>query len=133
MEKIIKGIEGNDFVIRADDKAGIKFAMLFEAHCTIGKNEAINKYEFSEQWYYKLLKKYKTQGTMGLIDKKKGPAKQPVRTKEVINQVIRHRYLDSGLGADIIAQKMNQNGYKVSIRSIERIITEYGLQKKRIS
>ena len=32
----------------------------------------------------------------------------------------------------VIAQKLNQMGHKVSKRSVERTITEYGLQKKRL-
>ena len=133
MEITIKGIEGNDFVVQGDDKIGLRFAMLFEAHCTIGREKAIKKYGCTVQWYYKLLKRFKKDGAVGLMDKKKGPAKQHVRTQEVTNQIIRLRFLDPDSGVDVIAQKMNQNGYNVSKRSVERTITEYGLQKKRIT
>ena len=133
MDIIIKGINGNDFVIKEQDKTGLKFAMLFEAHCTIGPGEAIKKYGYTLQWYYKLLKRFKKEGSAGLIGKKKGPLRQHVRTQEVTNQIIRLRFLDPDSGSDVIAQKMKQNGYKVSVRSIERTITEYGLQKKRIT
>ena len=129
---IIKGAKERDFAICPDDKPSMKMAMLFEAHCTIGVKRAIKKYGYTEQRYYQLLKAYNENGSEGLRDKKRGSAKKPVRTMEVTNQIIRLRFLDPGSGADVIAQKMNQNGYRVSKRSVERTITEYGLQKKRI-
>jgi hypothetical protein len=33
----------------------------------------------------------------------------------------------------VIAQKLCQSGWEVSIRSVERVIEEYGLQKKTLS
>jgi transposase len=107
--------------------------MLFEGHCTIGVKEAIKKYGYTEQRYYQLLAKYQEFGAQALIDKKSGSDKQPVRTKDVLNQIIRLRFLDPFSSAGVISQKMNQIGMKVSKRSVERTITEYGLQKKRMS
>jgi hypothetical protein len=34
------------------------------------------------------------------------------------------------MSLEVIAQKLNQNGYPIAIRSVERVISEYGLQKK---
>jgi transposase len=94
--------------------------------------EAIKKYGYTEQRYYQLLQKYQESGAQALIDNKRGSDKQPVRTKETINQIIRLRFLDPFSSAGVIAQKLNQIGHKVSKRSVERTITEYGLQKKRM-
>jgi len=79
-----------------------------------------------------LLKAYHKGGALALIDKKSGSEKQAVRTKEVVNQIIRLRFLDPFASAEVLSQKLNQIGHKVSIRSIERTITEYGLQKKHM-
>jgi hypothetical protein len=128
----IKGLKGNDFHIDPKDKLAVKMAMLFEGQCTIGVYEAIEKYGYTEQRYYQLLKLYGQAGTAAIADKKRGSDKQPVRTKEVRNQIIRLRFLDPLSGTDIIAQKLSQMGYKVSKRSVERTITEFGLQKKLI-
>jgi transposase len=132
MKTKINGVKGKDFVIDTRDSLCMKLCMLIEGHCTIGVQAAIKKYGYTEQRYYQLLKKYKEKGSAGLIDRKPGPNKKHVRTKEVENQIIRLRFLDPFASADVIAQKLNQNGYRVSKRSVERTITEYGLQKKRM-
>jgi len=132
MEISIKGIKGKDFVIDPKDSLSMKLSMLIEGHCTIGVQESIKKYGYSEQRYYQLLLKYQEGGAQALIDNKPGSDKQPVRTKDTVNQIIRLRFLDPFSSADVIAQKLSQIGHKVSKRSVERTITEYGLQKKHM-
>lgn len=132
MEIKIKGLKGNDFVIDQNDSLGMKLGMLIEGHSTIGVQAAIKKYGYSEQRYYQLLKKYQEGGSQALLDKKTGSDKQPVRTVDVVNQIIRLRFLDPFASADVICQKLKQIGHTVSKRSVERTFTEYGLQKKRM-
>ena len=127
-EILIQGPHGQ-LKIDEEDKAAMKFAMLIEG-CQKGVSYAIKKYGYTEQRYYQLLKAYKKERFNGLIDKQRGPKSNRVRTEVVINQIIRHRFLDPDASAEIIAQKMCQSGYHVSKRSVERSITEYGLQKK---
>lgn len=128
----IKGLKDIDFLIDENDSLGKKLAMLIEGHCTIGVKAAIRKYGYTEQRYYQLLKRYHESGSLALVDKKTGSEKQSVRTKEVLNQIIRLRFLDPFADAAVISQKLNQLGYKVSKRSVERTITEFGLQKKHM-
>lgn len=115
--------------IDKDDKLAVKLAMLFEA-CSIGVQAAITKYGYTEQRYYQLRNLFNEHGVDGLKDKARGPKTNRVRTDEVVNQIIRHRFLDPNASPAVITQKMRQNGYKISQRSVERTITEYGLQKK---
>lgn len=128
----INGIKGEDFIIDEKDSLCKKLGMLIEGHCTIGVKEAIKKYGYTEQRYYQLIKQYEKGGAGALINKKRGSDRQPVRTKEAVNQIIRLRFLDPFASAGVIAQKLKQLGYSVSKRSVERTITEYGLQKKLI-
>jgi hypothetical protein len=128
----IKGIKAKNFIIDDQDTLAMKFAMLIEGQCTIGVKAAIQKYGYTEQRYYQLLKDYQQGGSQALIDKKPGSDKQPVRTGDTVNQIIRLRFLDPFASAGVISQKLSQIGYKVSKRSVERTITEYGLQKKRM-
>lgn len=130
---LIKGIKGKDFIINQKDSLTVKLSMLIEGHCTIGVHEAIKKYGYTEQRYYQLLDKYNKEGAQGLIDKKTGSDKKPVRSKEVVNQIIRLRFLDPFASASVLTQKMTQLGYKISVRSVERTITEFGLKKNACS
>jgi transposase len=128
----IPGIKQKDFIIDEKDSLGKKLSMLIEGHCTVGVKEAIKKYGYTEQRYYQLLKQYHQGGAEALTNNKRGSDKQPVRTREAVNQTIRLRFLDPFASAGVIAQKLKQIGYNVSKRSVERTITDYGLQKKRI-
>lgn len=117
--------------IQKNDKVARKLFMIVEGECMgVADYKAAKKYGYSRQHYYVILNSFKKRGTQGFIDLRPGPKKYHVRTEEVVNQIIRHRYLDPDASAAVIAQKMCQSGYKVSQRSVERTITEYGLQKK---
>ena len=128
----IKGNKGKDFIIVKNVHLCKKLAMLFEGQCTIGVKKAIKKYGYTEQRYYQLLKQYDQGGAEALINKKRGSNRQPVRTQEVVNQIIRLRFLDPFASTGVIDQNLKQIGYNVSIRSVERTVTDYGLQKKHI-
>ncbi len=128
----IAGIKKKNFIIDENDSLCKKLSMLIEGHCTIGVKEAINKYGYTEQRYYQLLKQYQQGGAEALTNKKRGSDKQPVRTREAVNQTIRLRFLDPFASAGVISQKLKQIGYNISKRSVERTITDYGLQKKLI-
>jgi len=121
------------FTVKEDDKELIKFMMIYEGECQIGVKESIKKYNYSEQQYYNILKGYKKRGFVGLVNKKPGVKENTKRDKEVVNQIVRMRFLDPFQSAGVIAQKLNQQGYEISKRSVERTITEYGLQKKLMS
>jgi hypothetical protein len=48
----------------------------------------------------------------------------------LIKDRIRLRFLDPAVSPAVIAQKLRQLGHAISTRSVERIIADYGLQKK---
>jgi len=122
---------GGTLPIEADDRVARRFAMLVEGSCLgLGPSKAAQKYGYTKQRYYQLLKAFKRQGSAGLMSKKTGPKSDHVRTPQVVAQIIRHRFLDPDASAEVIGQKMRQAGISVSNRSVERTITEYGLQKK---
>jgi hypothetical protein len=86
----------------------------------------------SRSRYFQLLKLFEEQGFAALLPQKRGPKAPHIRTDEVVRQVIRHRFLDPDASADVIAQKLRQAGFAVSTRSVERVIADYGLQKKTL-
>ena len=115
----------------ADDEMCRKMLMLFEGYCTpLGVAGAAEKFGYSRQRLHQLRVKFKTEGMSALMSRKRGPKGRSRRTAAVEREVIRHRFLDPKANAAVIAQKLRQTGHPVSIRSVERVIKEYGLQKK---
>ncbi|MEW6097324.1 MAG: helix-turn-helix domain-containing protein [bacterium] len=117
--------------INEDDEITLKLAMLFEGECEgLSRSKIAEKFGFSRQRYYQILNDFRKKGAEGLIRKKTGPKSNYRRTDEVVRQIIRYRFLDPDITVEIIAQKLKQCGYPISISSVERVISEYGLQKK---
>lgn len=108
-----------------------KFAMLFEGECEgLGPLAAAQKFGFSKQRYFQLRQAFEKEGTLALFNQKRGPKSNYRRTDQVLQQVVRYRFLDPEASADVIAQKLRQTGYPISTRSVERVLAQFGLQKK---
>ena len=115
------------------DEVTLKLAMLIEGECEgLGPIQAARKYGFSKGRYFQLRRAYQEQGAQALKCKQRGPKGNYRRTGELVRQVIRHRFLDPDASAEVIAQKLQQTGFIISIRSVERVIADYGLQKKTL-
>jgi transposase len=128
----LQGPEGV-LTVSQDDEITLKLAMLYEGQCEgLGPTAAAHKFGYTKQRYYQLLQAYSEKGAIGLLSNKRGPKTNYRRTDEVVRQVIRHRFLDSDASAEVIAQKLKQGGWEISIRSVQRIIEIYGLQKKTL-
>lgn len=126
------GVHGTLPVVEEDEVA-LKFAMLIEGQCEgLGPSEAARKYGYTKQRYFQLLHAYHELGSIALSSKARGPKRNYRRTDELVRQVIRHRFLDPEASAEVIAQKLRQTEFTISTRSVERVIAEYGLQKKTL-
>ena len=122
---------GGSLSVRADDEITRKLLMLIEGECEdSGPLQAAAKFGFSKQRYFQLRTAYCESGAPVLQSQKRGPKTQYRRTAEIVRQVIRHRFLDGDASPEVIAQKLRQAGWTISTRSVERVITEYGIQKK---
>ena len=116
-----------------EDEVAWKLAMLIEGECEgLGPSEAARKYGYTKQRYFQLLHAYEEQGSAALLSKARGPKWNYRRTDELVRQVIRHRFLDPEASAEVIAQKLRQTDISISTRSVERVVAEYGLQKKTL-
>lgn len=117
--------------IPANDQITIRLGMLFEGECeNISRTQCAQKFGITRQRYHQLLNKFLKEGAQGLKNIKRGPKKNYRRTEEVIRQIIRYRFLDPDLSPQVISQKMTQLGHTIATRSVERVISDYGLQKK---
>lgn len=136
MIKIQEGVASLDgpagsLAVREDDEITLKLAMLVEGQCEgLGSTEAAKKFGYTRQRYYQILDLFKRDGARALQSHKTGPKCHYRRTHEVVRQIIRYRFLDPNVSPEVIAQKLNQNGFPIAIRSVERVLAEYGLQKK---
>lgn len=116
-----------------DDEITRKLAMLFEGECEdLGPTRAALKYGYSKQRYFQLLEELRTHGALALQSKLRGPKTNYRRTEELVRQIIRHRFLDPEASAEVIAQKLPQAQNAISIRSVQRVISDFGLQKKTL-
>lgn len=129
---VLAGPQGQ-LEISADDEVIHKFLMLQEGECEgAGPLAAAAKFGFSKQRYFQIRAAFEKSGSQALRSQKRGPKTHYRRTPEVERQVIRHRFLDAEASPQVIAQKLVQSGLKISIRSVERVLADYGLQKKTL-
>jgi transposase len=129
---LLEGPVGS-IAINKGDKIGLKVAMLFENQCLgTQATQAAIKYGFSRPCFYQIKNNFKNGGTEALREKKKGPSKNYKRTDTIVNQILRMRFLDPDASTAVITQKLKQLGFEISQRSVERTITEYGIQKKTL-
>ncbi len=124
---------GGFLPVRPDDEVTRKLAMLIAGECEgLGPLRAAQKFGFSKQRYFQLRQAFRERGAAALQSQRRGPKTPSRRTDEVVRQVIRHRFLDPEASAQVIGQKLRQAGQPISTRSVERVITDYGLQKKTL-
>ena len=120
--------------IDADDEVARKLAMLVKGECgPDGPSCAAEEFGFSRQRYFQLRTLFHNKGAAGLVNHQRGPKSNYRRTREIVCQVVRYRFLDSDISTEVIAQKLRQNDFHISARSIDRILADFGLQKKTLS
>ena len=128
----LKGPAGT-LPVPANDEIIQKLAMLYEGDCEgLGPLAAADKFGFSKQRYFQLRKILQEHGAQGLQSQKRGPKTPYRRTDLVQQQVIRHRFLDPEASSAVLAQKIRQTGPPISTRSVQRVIADFGLQKKTL-
>jgi hypothetical protein len=124
---------GGSLRIMDDDEVCRRLAMLIEGECEeLGPSQAAQKYGFTRQRYYQILDDFYAEGAEGLALEIPGPKTDYRRTDQVVRLVIRCRFLDPEFSPAVIAQKIRQQNLIISTRSVERIIADYGLQKKTL-
>jgi hypothetical protein len=119
--------------IGAADPLARRFLMLVEGEC-LEENivRLTQKYGFSRQRYYQLLEQYKAGGLPALEPRKTGPKTQYRRTEQLTRQVLRYRFLDPEASPAVITQKLRQTHFQISLRSVQRVLADFGLQKKTL-
>jgi hypothetical protein len=125
--------EAGSLAVAETDEIARKLAMLIEGECEgLGPGKAAEKFGYTRQRYFQIRGAFLEQGAPSLQSKPRGPKCAYRRTGELVRQVIRHRFLDPEATVEVIAQKLRQSGWVISTRSVDRVIAEYGLQKKTL-
>ena len=115
------------------DPQAHRFLMLLEGQCLQANiSDVAQKYGCCRQRYYQLLKDFAHGGLPALLPRKTGPQSPYRRTEQAVRQVLRYLFLDSEASPAVIAQKLRQTHFQISLRSVHRIIADYGLQKKTL-
>ena len=124
---------GGSLRIPKDDEVSRRLAMLIDGECEgLGPSKAAEKFNFTRQRYYQILDDFLERGAEGLLLQTPGPKSDYRRTEQVVRLVLRCRFLDPDASPEVIAQKIRQQNLSISQRSVERIIADYGLQKKTL-
>jgi hypothetical protein len=110
-----------------------RFLMLLEGECLQTDITTLTrKYGLCRQRYYQLRSAFREGGLSALVPRKTGPKTNYRRTDEGVRQVIRHCFLDPDASSKVIAQKIRQTHFRLSQRSVQRVMADYGLQKKTL-
>jgi hypothetical protein len=119
--------------VSPNDEQARRFLMLLEGQCLEENIVALTqRYGFSRQRYYQLLEAYRTGGLAALQPQKTGPKSNYRRTDQAVRQVLRYLFLDPDASPEVITQKLQQTHFYISLRSVHRVIADYGLQKKTL-
>lgn len=129
-EVVVEGQDGS-ITVSQDDETAWKLMMLMEGECTHAtRKEAASRYGYCSSHYYTVRTAYNEEGSDGLRSKKRGPKTNYRRGGEAARQIIRYRFLNPDVSPELIGQKLRQNGFQISNRSVYRVIEDYGLKKK---
>jgi len=118
--------------LSAGDHAARKLALLIMTTC-LGDAvvDAVAACGYTRARYYQVRRDYLRGGSDALRRRKPGRTHNTILTPAVEREVVRHLVLDPDATPRVVTQRMRQQGTQVSQRSVERTVTNCGLQKKR--
>jgi transposase len=92
-------------------------------------DEVLTAFGRSRSTYYEKLRRYREQGLEGLLARPPGPRTAWRRPLEVVRFIVRARLRDPNRSAALIAGDLLRQGHAVSVRSVERTLTQFGLTR----
>ncbi|MFQ5904545.1 MAG: hypothetical protein ACE5JO_12745 [Candidatus Binatia bacterium] len=128
---VVKGDRG-DFEIDLEDSLQKRYELVRELKLNAGSKEEIcKKYGYSRIMGYHYEKAWDEKAWEGLMDKPKGPKTKTRRTEEVERRVLDIRFKDPEKDMYDIADILEKEGYKISARSVGRVLSEHGVTLKK--
>jgi transposase len=123
---------GGVLAVRCEDEAVLDLAMLIEGE-TSGRSidEILERYGRSRSTYYEKLRRFREQGIEGLMSRPPGPRGPWRRSVEVLRYIVATRLRHPERDAAALAEDLARLGHRVSVRSVERTLSQFGLTRKR--
>jgi transposase len=121
---------GGALPVRTGDDAAIDLAMLIEGE-TSGRDldDVLGQFGRSRSTYYEKLRRFREQGLEGLQARPPGPRTSWRRPLEVLRFIVTARLRHPERSAATIANDLDRLGHRVSIRSVERTLSQFGLTR----
>jgi transposase len=121
---------GGGLEIRPDDEASVDLLMLVQGE-TSGRplEDVLAEFGRSRSTYYEKLRRFREEGLEGLLARPPGPRSAWRRPLEVIRFIVTARLRDPERTAPSIAEELGRLGHEVSVRSVERTLTQFGLTR----
>jgi transposase len=128
----IKG-PGGSLPLGPHDEAVVDLVMLIEGE-TSGRNldEVLGQFGRSRSTYYEKLRRFREQGVEGLLARPPGPRSPWRRPLEVVRFVVTTRLRNPGRTAVEIGEDLARLGHVVSVRSVERTLSQFGLTRPAV-
>lgn len=121
---------GGVLPLRPDDDAALDLVMLIEGE-TSGRplEDVLQQHGRSRSTYYEKLRRFREAGLEGLLSRPSGPRSPWRRPLEVIRFIVTTRLRHPERGANAIATELQRLGHSVSVRSVERTLSQFGLTR----
>lgn len=121
---------GGVLQLRPQDEAALDLVMLIEGE-TSGRplDEILLRYGRSRSTYYEKLRRFRENGVEGLLSRPPGPRSPWRRPLEVVRFIVTTRLRHPDRAANEIADDLARLGHLVSVRSVERTLTQFGLTR----
>jgi transposase len=121
---------GGSLPLRRGDDAVLDLVMLIEGE-TSGREleDVLQQYQRSRSTYYEKLRRFQDLGLEGLLARPPGPKGPWRRSLEVVRFVVTARLRQPNRSAGAIAEDLARLGHDVSVRSVERTLTQFGLTR----
>ena len=116
--------------LRHDDEASTDLLMLIDGE-TSGRplDDVLTEFGRSRSTYYEKLRRFRELGVEGLLMRPPGPRTSWRRPLEVVRFIVRARLNDPNRSAALIAGDLLRHGHAVSVRSVERTLSQFGLTR----
>jgi len=121
---------GGVLPIGEHDDAALDLVMLIEGE-TSGRplESVLEQYSRSRSTYYEKLRRFREAGLPGLLSRPPGPRSAWRRPLEVVRYIVTTRLRHPDRAAAEIVEDLTRLGHRLSIRSVERTLTQFGLTR----